>query len=382
MSDQIEAAGAFATAGLAASALDQPASAHSSAHGSVQGGACANCAAALTGSFCGQCGQRAHLHRTVGAVFHEFLHGITHFDSKAWTTLPMLLFRPGKLIRSYIDGHRARYIAPVPLFLLVVFLMFFVFSFFNLADSFGGMAGGATKDGKQLTQAEAQAELPGAEAELAKLDAEIAAARKKGGDNYELPALFGVREGVKIARDQVAARAAGQVTNPANIPGTLAGELAAAEKNGKLSVNLGSEDWNRIARKALKNPELVLYKLQAKAYKLSFLLVPLSLPWLWLAFFWRRGVSMYDHAIFALYSISFISLLFIAVSLAVLAKITSNWFWTAAALAPAVHMFASLRGAYGIGVFGAAWRTAYLSVAAVTTLSLYVSILVVLGLLD
>ena len=38
----------------------------------------------------------------------------------------MLLFRPGKLIRSYIDGHRARYVAPVPLFLMVIFLMFFV----------------------------------------------------------------------------------------------------------------------------------------------------------------------------------------------------------------------------------------------------------------
>ena len=158
---------------MAAGALDQPAP---GGHSGVEGGACANCAAPLTGSFCGQCGQRAHLHRTVGAVFHEFLHGITHFDGKAWTTLPILLFRQGKVIRSYIEGHRARYIAPVPLFLLVVFLIFFVFSFFNLTDSFGGVAGGATQDGKQLTQAQAIAELPKVEAELAKLDAQIKAA--------------------------------------------------------------------------------------------------------------------------------------------------------------------------------------------------------------
>ena len=120
MSDQIEAAGALVTAGLAANPLDRPAG------DGGQSGACANCGTALSGPFCSKCGQRAHLNRSIGDVFHEFLHGITHFDGKAWTTLPMLLFRPGKLIRSYIDGHRARYVAPVPLFLMVIFLMFFV----------------------------------------------------------------------------------------------------------------------------------------------------------------------------------------------------------------------------------------------------------------
>ena len=101
-----------------------------------------------------------------------------------------------------------------------------------------------------------------------------------------------------------------------------------------------------------------------------------------MAFSWRRGVGLYDHAIFALYSISFISLLFIAVSLAVLAEISSAQFWIPVALAPAVHMYASLRGAYGIGVFGAVWRTADLSIAAGFTFILYVANLVVLGLIE
>jgi hypothetical protein len=375
MSDEIEAAGAFVTAGLAANALDRPASGDGR-HGT----ACANCSALLTGPFCGQCGQRAHLHRTVTEVFHEFLHGITHFDGKAWKTLPMLVFRPGKLTRSYIEGQRARYVAPVPLFLMVVFLMFFAFSFVSINDNIGGDSA-TTDGGKPMTQAEAIKELPNAQAELAKLDAQIKAAANST-EPGELAGLQGARIGVAAARDAIAARARGEAARPEDIPGQIAREITDAEKNGKLSINMGAESLNEKARKALKNPELVLYKLQAKAYKLSFLLVPLSLPWLWLAFFWRRNVGMYDHAIFTLYSISFMSLVFVVGSLALTANITSEYLWVPLVLAPGVHMFAQLRGAYGLRWWEAGWRTTYLTLAALITLTLYFATLVVLGVVD
>ena len=140
MSDQIEAAGAMVTAGLAASALDQPRS------GAAGHGTGATCGAALSGRFCGQCGQRAHLHRTLGAMFHEFLRGITHFDGKARKTLPMLIFRPSKLTRPCIDGQRARSIAPVPLFLLAV-----VELIGGRRQQFGGLFGAHRHiDGRQL----------------------------------------------------------------------------------------------------------------------------------------------------------------------------------------------------------------------------------------
>ena len=380
MADEIEAAGAFVTAGLAASALDTPGAAGHDAGG----GTCANCGAALSGPFCGQCGQRAHLHRTIGAVFHEFLHGITHFDGKAWKTLPMLLFRPGRLIRSYIDGQRMRYIAPVPLFLLVIFLMFLVFSFLRVGDDIkaGGVVGGAIKDGRQMTRAEAAAELPKIDAELNDLDKQIAAASRGEGEPYALPGLKGARIGAQAARDQVAKRATGSVESALDIPAMLAAELADPQNGGKLKFDLGDEALNAKAAGALKNPELVLYKLQTKAYKLSFLLVPLSLPWVWLMFFWRRDLGLYDHAIFTLYSISFMSLWFIASSLLYTTNAGSALIWVPLLLAPAVHMYASLRGAYAIGRFGALWRTFMLSNAAVITLSAYLMLLIILGVVD
>jgi hypothetical protein len=357
MSDQIEAAGALVTAGLAANALDQPAGG-----GGASGGACANCGTALSGPFCAQCGQRAQLHRTLGAVFHEFLHGITHFDGKTWQTLPMLIFRPGRLIRSYIEGHRARYVAPVPLFLMVIFLMFFALSFVSINDTVGSANQNAGK-------AEVASDQAGVAKALADIDAGIAEAKAKG-DTAKLAELEAGRRLVT---------AVGVPGANVSITDKIADEIEASARPGKLKVNTGIPALDAKGSEALKNPRLVLYKLQSKAYKLSFLLVPMSLPWLWLAFLWKRGVGLYDHAIFALYSISFMSLLFIAGSLALTANIVTQAFWVPLLLAPPLHMFVSLRGAYGLGVFSAGWRTIYLSIAAAFTLSLYFLILIVLG---
>jgi len=365
MSDQIEAAGALVTAGLAARSLEQPA-AGTDGHG----GNCANCGAVLAGAFCSQCGQRAHLHRTIGEVFHEFLHGITHFDGKAWKTLPMLVFRPGRLIRSYIDGHRARYVAPVPLFLMVIFLMFFVLSFVSINDNIGPTA-------------VSEADIARGKAEMAKaltdIDRDLAAARAAG-DTARVRELEIGRTLVGTVGPSAAGLTEGGKT--VTVTDKIADELETAARSGKLKVNTGIPALDARGSEALKNPRLVLYKLQSKAYKLSFLLVPMSLPWLWLAFLWKRGVGLYDHAIFSLYSISFMSLLFIAGSLALTANILSPAIWVPLVLAPSVHMFASLRGAYGLGWFSAGWRTAYLSIAAAVTLSLYFLILIVAGVFD
>jgi hypothetical protein len=376
MAGSVEALGELVDAGLVAGSLDRAGNINAAevadAHHS-----CANCDTHLTGNFCTNCGQRAHVHRSLLHVGEEFLHGITHFDGKAWTTLPMLLFRPGRLTRDYIMGKRARYIAPVPLFLLVVFTMFFTFSFT------GGPAGQTTPGSDApMTQAEAVKALPGIEAELKDLDRQIAAARAKN-ENAPLPGLIGGRAAVVVARDRIRARARNEINNPVDLPGAIAAEIGSADKDGNLDVNLGNEALNVKARKALKNPELVLYKIQNKAYKLSFLLVPMSLPWLWLLFAWKRDVRMYDHAIFALYSISFMSLLFVAGSIALVLGVETGAFWfPLVVVAPVAHMFAQLKGAYALSNSGAAWRTLALSLFSILTLAIFATMMVIIGVID
>lgn len=375
MSGSLDALGGLANAGLVAASLDGPGNIDAAAIADAHHH-CANCDAALSGNFCANCGQQAHVHRSLAHVGEEFLHGITHFDGKAWQTLPMLAFRPGKLTRDYIMGKRARYIAPVPLFLLVVFLMFFVFSFVHIKAG-----GGATgENGKQLTQAEAIKALPKANDELADLDRKIAIAEQTR--DPELAGLKGERIGVKVARDQVQRRANGELAAPLDIPGEITREVEEGYKNGKLKVNLGNETLNEKARAALKNPQLALYKIQGKIYKFSFLLVPMSLPWLWLMFAFRRDVRMYDHAVFALYSISFMSLVFTLISIFLSFDSVDNSSFTWLLLAPPIHLFAQLKGAYKLGWFGAAWRTLALSFAAVVTLSFYLALTLAIGLVD
>jgi hypothetical protein len=116
-------------------------------------------------------------------------------------------------------------------------------------------------------------------------------------------------------------------------------------------------DLNKKIRHKTENPDLFLYKLQNTAYKFSFLLVPLSLPFIWLMLFWKKDVTLYDHAVFSLYSLSFVSFVFMMISLG------AHWFSLGAAFGVAsiimpIHIFFQFKGAYQLKWFSAFWRTA------------------------
>lgn len=130
--DSLEAAGALATAGLAAAAVEvrnggAPADPQLAPHDAAHA-ACRNCGAALTDAYCSACGQSAHVHRSLLRLGEDMLHSVFHFDAKGWRTLPLLVWRPGLLTRRYVDGQRVRYVSPLALFLFTIFLMFFAAS--------------------------------------------------------------------------------------------------------------------------------------------------------------------------------------------------------------------------------------------------------------
>jgi len=52
---------------------------------------------------------------------------LTHADSRLWRTVWPLLARPGFLTREYFAGHRARYLQPFRLY-LIMSVLFFVLS--------------------------------------------------------------------------------------------------------------------------------------------------------------------------------------------------------------------------------------------------------------
>lgn len=90
---------------------------------------CRNCGAPLTGAYCADCSQRADVHMpsTVELV-HEALEGVTHSDSRLWTTMRYLLFVPGKLTLEFIAGRRVAYLPPFRLYLVMSVLFFLIAS--------------------------------------------------------------------------------------------------------------------------------------------------------------------------------------------------------------------------------------------------------------
>ena len=409
MADEIEALGQLATAGLAASALDDLPSVRrrrakeravreaqwwrrhpvEPVDTTVGPHTCANCDTHLQGDFCHACGQSAHVHRSVLHMVEEFAHGLYHFDSKAWLTLPMLAFRPGKLTRDYTHGRRARYVAPLALFLLSIFLMFFVFGFMggpNLDDAV--ILDKADKvAAAQQAVTEARNEVTSAEQELAE--------ESKDTDNPPA-AIKGYETGLAAQRaalttaETALAKARADPDKPKTVFKAKQGQswqdvLAEQARSGHLNVNTGLPDVDANIKKALKDPEFAFYKVQQKAYKLSFLLVPLTLPILWLMFLWRRDVKLYDHVVFSLYSLSFMSLLLVVgIGLEKLGSMAGLAVGGLGLLflAPPVHMFAQLKGGYALGNWGALWRTMLLAFAATITLTLFGVMILVLGLAD
>ena len=123
----------------------------------------------------------------------------------------------------------------------------------------------------------------------------------------------------------------------------------------------------------------MLYKMQANSYKFSWLLIPLSVPFVWLLFFWKRRFGPYDHAIFVTYSIAFMSLLFIVIS--VLVKIgTPEWLYgTMIAFIPPIRIYKQLRGAYGLRRRSAIWRLAILLFFINIVAVIFIHLLLLLG---
>ncbi|MGI9263735.1 MAG: DUF4286 family protein, partial [Gammaproteobacteria bacterium] len=100
---------------------------------------CANCEAQLSGQYCAICGQRAKSRMiTLWEMIREASDIIVSLDSKLWRTLGLLLFKPGRLTRDYLEGKRARFVAPLRLFLGLTLLFFFLVTIGQRMEIDGG----------------------------------------------------------------------------------------------------------------------------------------------------------------------------------------------------------------------------------------------------
>ena len=87
---------------------------------------CQNCGAHLRGDYCHNCGQAAREPRraVIGLVQDVFVDTLA-IDGKLARTIGLLLWRPGRLAKSYLDGKRVTYSPPFRLYLFASVFFFF-----------------------------------------------------------------------------------------------------------------------------------------------------------------------------------------------------------------------------------------------------------------
>jgi len=353
MSDVIEGLGTATEGGLLSRAIE-PDSGARQPHPD-QPEKCLNCGTMLTGAYCHACGQQGHVHRTIGAFVHDLLHGALHFEGKLWRTLPMLMFKPGSLTRRYIEGERARFVSPMALFLFTVFLMFAIFQVIGLTAP-TGLSNPDLEGTITTAESRATVQRDAAQEALDALPADADAATRQAAER-QLEDAEGVLDGL----DQV--------------------QTLDFNEDGGMSLNFTGIAWldETLVKKWREDPDLMIYKLQANAYKFSWLLIPISIPFVWLLFAWRRRFKGYDHAIFITYSLSFVTLLFVAASLLGQAGISAPLIVLGVGLIVPIHMYKQLRGAYSLSRFSAFWRLIVLSAFIWIIVLLFIQMLLVLG---
>jgi Protein of unknown function (DUF3667) len=385
---------------------------------------CLNCCSTLMGAHCHNCGQKARVHRTLKSFGHDFVHSVLHFDGKIWRTLPLLAWKPGELTRRYIHGERAKFVSPLALFLFSVFLAFAMFNFLAPAKMDIGTdtpttAAEAQKqldtDRKSILDdiAELEADKKEAVAEsqpVAWIDTELARHQEalKRLDSKTAPEVrkqaiaerkFAIErrenetEVRRLEAELAKAKAAGQSTTKIeeDLEGarltiklmTAAGDLVTKGKSDVKINIMGIESLNEAAKHAVENPQLLFYKVQSNAYKYSWALIPISMPFLWLLFFWRRQFKLFDHAVFITYSLCFM-MTFASIG-AIIISISSEGSFVfvttilALLIVPPIHIYRQLHRAYETTCFGAIWRTFVLSNFALLALAMFSTLIFTLG---
>lgn len=229
---------------------------------------CENCGQLVDGEYCGRCGQStATIDRPALALAKDLASEALALDSRIRRTLWPLIARPGRVAREYVEGHRARFVPPVRLYLLTSFFMFVVLSFGEFEVS------SVEVGGREVTVDS-----------IATRDATNPVADSSG----------------------AVAETGGTGQNPSDSSGTS----GRATPEGRLMLDLGAEELNeRLAvgvQRLLADPAAFNDVFIDRMTKVMFVLLPAFAGLLKLL--WRRRLYVH-HIVFAIYFHSFVFLL-------------------------------------------------------------------------
>jgi len=270
---------------------------------------CENCGTTLAGQYCHACGQSSHNPlRNMKHAMEEVFESFWHLDGRVFRTLRDLLV-PGRVIRSYLEGHRARYIAPLRLYLILSILTFFVAHF--AAAGVQGIHINAGND--DISNAKTVADVIRVrDAEFAELDKNAAAARRDG----NAVAVSGIEIGRTAVADSAARRIAELEGKPVSLGITATDpevDLGAAstdrswwggvkrtwQRNAAANARQFTHDKGRFAEAMLTHVPTTLFVLVpvfALLLRLAYLLKPMG-------YLEHLVVALYSHAMLLLFAL-------------------------------------------------------------------------------
>ena len=97
----------------------------------TEGCHCKNCGTTFTGFYCPRCGQSAKTRRlSLLNTIEDTVGLLTNLDSGILRTCTELFWRPGHMMRDYIQGHRKGYMKPLSLLFCVGTIYYFLIYLF------------------------------------------------------------------------------------------------------------------------------------------------------------------------------------------------------------------------------------------------------------
>ncbi|MCA8902944.1 MAG: DUF3667 domain-containing protein [Hyphomonas sp.] len=364
MGEELEVVGAASVGGLT-----------SGDHHPVEPGKpCGNCGTIVEHRYCPVCGQLgSDFHRPFFSLVASSIADTFAVDSRLWRSIPLLLFRPGRLTRNYLDGKRARYVPPFRMFLLASVLFFL--TVFGLGDrmgwyddwKIGDQAGPVTfqqgEEGRQAAIAEMEERLTAPDITDAEREALTQSIEAMVSVRTSLGSLQG--EDGKIDRDELH-RAVVEGAEDGTTEAEKAAATALADKVADV----------------FENQDRFGQRLKEWTPRFSLMFMPILALMLTISYAWHRSLFIYDHVIAALHFQTFLYLLLtVLVLIGAFTPAGAGWAALAGCLTVTAYMYRMLRVAYGTGRFMAALRTSILLFLGITVLVLLAIGLVVLSFL-
>lgn len=261
---------------------------------------CLNCSSTVEERYCPHCGQENTINRKpFYYLFAFFIGNIFAYDNAVWKTVKILLFKPGKIIKDYIEGKRKSYVSPVRLYFFVSFFTFFI-----------------------------PFALPEFDPQENKTTEEINLSEKMLNDSLNISTAEGKVDSVLPTDSTLTETNSDTDSLTDDIKNNLNSEtvtISTSQDKPFLSLPPGKADENWFlkkirqknndieARKNLKGEEIKEKFIEALINNLPkaiFLYLPFFSIILWV-FYKKKKWYFYDHGVFTLYFFSFLLLLFV-----------------------------------------------------------------------